>query len=138
VTLEFDGAGTFSGSAHVFAPARAFARFGWLYLNDGVAPNGQRILPEGWVAYSRRSTLGSLYGSGFWTLDGPSDDARDLRAMGFPKDGFFASGDRGQRIYIVPSERLVIARFGYTGWRNFDIRGDMAFMRAAIATLKTP
>jgi len=55
-------------------------------------PNGQRILPEGWVDYSRRSTLGSIYGAGFWTNDGPSAAAAWRVARGFPKDGFFASG----------------------------------------------
>lgn len=136
VTLEFDGAGTFVGSSHVYAPARSFARLGQLYLDDGVAPDGRRILPEGWVAYSRRSTLGAPYGSGFWTLDGPSDDARDIAGLGFPKDGFFASGDRGQRIYIIPSRHMIIARFGYTPTQGFGLRQDMALMRVALARLK--
>jgi CubicO group peptidase (beta-lactamase class C family) len=136
VTLEFDGTGVFVGASHVYAPARAYARFGWLYLNDGVAASGRRVLPEGWVAYSRRSTLGAPYGAGFWTNDGPSREAADLVRLGFPKDGFFASGNRGQRIYIVPSERLVMARFGYTTSPNFDVRADMAVLRAAIAAWK--
>ena len=54
------------------------------------------------------------YGSGFWTNDGASEGAAWRAAHGFPKDGYFASGNLGQRIYIVPSERLVVARFGYT------------------------
>jgi CubicO group peptidase (beta-lactamase class C family) len=89
VTLEFDGAGTFIGSSHVYAPARAFARFGQLFLNDGVAADGRRVLPAGWAAYSRKSTLGSNYGSGFWTNDGPSEEAAWMAAHGFPKDGYF-------------------------------------------------
>lgn len=136
VTLEFDGAGTFVGSSHVYAPARSFARLGVLFLNDGVAPDGRRILPEGWAAYSRRSTLGSNYGAGFWTNDGPSEGAAWRTAHGFPKDGYFASGDLGQRIYIVPSEHLVIARFGYTRGRNFGIEADVKLIAAAIAALK--
>jgi CubicO group peptidase (beta-lactamase class C family) len=35
VTLEFDAAGTFVGSAHVYAPAREYARLGVFFLNDG-------------------------------------------------------------------------------------------------------
>jgi CubicO group peptidase (beta-lactamase class C family) len=46
VTMEFDGKGVFVGSSFVYAPARAFARFGQFYLNDGIAPDGHRILPE--------------------------------------------------------------------------------------------
>ncbi len=135
VTLEFDGAGTFSGSAYVYAPARAFARLGLLYMNDGIAPDGRRLLPEGWVAYSRRSTLGSPYGAGFWTVDGPSDQAAFLVARGFPKDGFYASGNRGQRIYVVPSERLVMVRFGYSTPPSFGITGDMALLKTAMERL---
>jgi len=138
VTLEFDGAGTFLGASHVYAPAREFARFGLLYLNDGVAPDGRRILPEGWVAYSRKSTLGSPYGAGFWTNDGPGKQAAWLVAHGFPKDGFFASGNLGQRIYIIPSERMVVTRFGYSNGPDFAIEEDMALLSSAIAALKSP
>jgi CubicO group peptidase (beta-lactamase class C family) len=136
VTLEFDGTGVFVGASHVYAPARAFARLGLLYLNDGVAPDGRRLLSEGWVAYSRRSTLGAPYGAGFWTNDGPSTQAASLVRLGFPKDGFFASGDRGQRIYIVPSERLVVARFGYTATPGYDIAADIAVLKVAIEAFR--
>jgi CubicO group peptidase (beta-lactamase class C family) len=136
VTLEFDGAGTFVGSSHVYAPARAFARLGLLFLNDGVAPDGRRVLPAGWAAYSRKSTLGSNYGAGFWTNDGPSEGAAWRVTHCFPKDGYFASGDLGQRIYIIPSEHLVIARFGYTTGRNFGIEADVGLIAAVIAALR--
>jgi hypothetical protein len=132
VTMEFDGAGVFIGSSYVYASARSFARFGELYLNDGIGPNGHRLLPEGWVAWSSRSTLGSPYGAGFWTNDGPSEQATGRVALGFPKDGFFASGNMGQRIYIIPSERLVIARFGYSEPPMFGINDDLSFIDTLI------
>jgi CubicO group peptidase (beta-lactamase class C family) len=132
VTMEFDGAGTFVGSAHIYAPARDYARLGQLFLNDGISPDGRRILPEQWVEYSRRSTLDSPYGAGFWTNDGPSGPAAARVAHGFPKDGFFASGNRGQRIYIVPSEHLIVARFGYSPEPDFGIAEDLQLIKAAI------
>ena len=132
VTMEFDGAGVFVGSSYVYAPARTYARLGELYLNDGLAPDGSRILPPGWVAWSRRSTLGSPYGAGFWTNDGPSRPAARRVASGFPKDGFYASGDLGQRIYIIPSKRLVVARFGYSMPPDYGIVDDLALIDAAI------
>ena len=137
VTVEFDGAGTFIGSSHVYAPARSWARFGWLYLNDGVTPGGQRILPEGWVAYSKRSTLGTPYGAGFWTNDGPSAEAAGRVARGFPRGGFYASGNLGQRIYIIPSERLVIVRFGYSAPPDFGMDADLTLIAAVIAASKS-
>jgi CubicO group peptidase (beta-lactamase class C family) len=109
-----------------------------LYLNDGLTPGGKRILPTGWVAYSRTSTLGSPYGAGFWTLDGPSAQAAGIARQGFPNDGFYASGNRGQRIYISPSEHLVIARFGYSGGEDQGLREDMHLLKTAIAVFKAP
>jgi hypothetical protein len=52
-------------------------------------------------------------------------------AHGFPKDGFFASGNLGQRIYIIPSEGLVIARFGYSPGPDFGMEEDVALIAAA-------
>jgi CubicO group peptidase (beta-lactamase class C family) len=138
LTMEFDGSGTFFGSSYVYAPARTYARFGELYRNDGVAPNGQRILPEGWVAWSKRSTLGMPYGAGFWTNDGPSHVAARRVAAGFPKDGFFASGFLGERIYVIPSEHLVVVRFGYSRPPDFGIVDDMALIAAAIRATHDP
>ena len=65
---RFDEVGTFVGSSHFFATARDYARFGLLYLRDGCW-EGQRILPAGWVDYSRTPGQASagLYGAHFWT-----------------------------------------------------------------------
>jgi CubicO group peptidase (beta-lactamase class C family) len=136
VTMEFDGQGTFVGSTYVYTTARDYARFGMLYLRDGVAPDGRRLLPEGWVAWSRRSALGAPYGAGFWTNDGPSQPAKWRVEAGFPKDGFYASGTMGQRIYVVPSERLVIVRFGYSAPPDYGIEDDLALIKASIAATK--
>lgn len=106
VTIEFDATGTPSGS--VYASARDWARFGQLYADDGVA-DGRRILPAGWVKYSTKPTLRSGYGAGFW-LGGPAWRT-DWHV---PGDAFYASGHLHQKILIVPSRRLVIARFGVT------------------------
>lgn len=49
-------------------------------------------------------------------------------------DGYFASGFLAQRIYIVPSAELVIARFGYSQPPTFGMEGDLALIAALIGT----
>jgi CubicO group peptidase (beta-lactamase class C family) len=117
VTLEFDASGTPIGSTYMYASARDWARFGMLFADHGVS-EGRRILPEGWVRYSASQTLESPYAAGFW-LGSKSWRAR----WKIPPDAFFASGFLGQRVMIVPSMRLVIARFGNAHGRGYDIDG---------------
>lgn len=113
VTLEFDAAGTPEGSSQMLMPARDWARFGMLYLNDGVAGD-KRILPEGWVKYSASPTPNAWVGmgAGFWTNQGDSFGASYRIERGWPRDAFFAKGTIGQYVIIIPSERLVIVRLG--------------------------
>jgi len=115
VTLEFDGAGTPEGSTQMLASARDWARFGMLYLNDGIA-GGKRILPEGWVNYSAQPTPNAYigYGAGFWTNLGDSMGAHYRIDHGWPRDAFFAKGSIGQYVIVIPSQHLVIVRFGRT------------------------
>jgi CubicO group peptidase (beta-lactamase class C family) len=113
VTIEFDASGTPEGSSQMLASARDWARFGMLYLNDGVV-GGRRILPEGWVKYSASPTKNAWagYGAGFWTNLGDSFGASYRIEHGWPRDAYFARGTIGQYVIIIPSERLVIVRLG--------------------------
>ncbi|WP_257167738.1 serine hydrolase [Bradyrhizobium sp. SRS-191] len=115
VTIEFDAAGTPEGSSQMLAPARDWARLGQLYLDDGVL-GGRRILPAGWVDYVATPTPGAFVGlgAGFWTNRGDSFGANYRISHGWPRDAFFAKGTIGQYVIVIPSERLVIARFGRT------------------------
>jgi len=99
---RFDAAGNFVGSSHCYCSARDFARFGYLYLRDGTW-DGERILPEGWVDYSRTPSPQSegLYGAHFWVIPG---------SLGL----FYCSGAWGQRILISPRLDLVVVRVGNT------------------------
>jgi CubicO group peptidase (beta-lactamase class C family) len=126
VTLEFDATGTADGSTQMLAPARDWARFGMLYLDDGVVGE-KRILPEGWVKYSASPTPNAWvgYGAGFWTDLGDSFGATYRIEHGWPRDAFFAKGTIGKYVIIVPSERLVIVRFGTSS--NWPPDADGAF-----------
>ncbi len=121
-TLELDPTGTPIGGAFMFATPREWARFGLLFLQDGLVGDA-RILPEGWVRYSTRPTTTADvgYGAGWWINDGDSRGARFRRDHGMPADAFMALGIYGQTVVVVPSERLVVARFGTT----YDLRMAM-------------
>ena len=132
VTLEFDGAGTLQGSTYMLASARDWARFGLLYLNDGVV-GGKRILHEDWVDFSAAATLDTDYGAGFWTNRSEHPNAKGRVRLGIPRDAFFASGDLGQRIVIMPSQHLVVVRLGDSVDPTGDIRGLGRLVKEVIA-----
>jgi CubicO group peptidase (beta-lactamase class C family) len=132
VTLEFDGSGTLQGSSAMLASARDWARFGLLYLNDGMAGD-KRVLHEDWVDLSASATLDTDYGAGFWTNRSEHERARGRVAMGIPRDAFFAFGDMGQRIVILQSQRMVIVRLGDSVDPTGDIRGLGRLVRDVIA-----
>jgi CubicO group peptidase (beta-lactamase class C family) len=117
--LEVDAAGTFIASSYLYASARDWARFGALYLNDGLH-EGQRVLPEGWVQQARSPAPADptgAYGAHFWLRLTP-DFARSNTPL--PADAFHAIGHEGQFVSMVPSRRTVIVRLGRTraagGW----------------------
>jgi len=134
--LGFDAAGTPVGAVHALASARDWARLGWLYANDGVV-DGRRVLPEGWVAYSTTATPNAWigYGAGFWTNHGDSYGAKRRVAMGMPADAFMARGMFGQYVVVVPSARLVVARFGTTHGEA-DLEGVARLAAETIAALR--
>lgn len=104
-TPKFDDAGTFKGSSFCFCSARDFARFGHLFLRDGLW-EGRRLLPPGWVDYARTMTFREPvdkhrhYGAHWWIAD----------------DGqtFYASGYETQRIIVAPAHDAIVVRLGNT------------------------
>jgi CubicO group peptidase (beta-lactamase class C family) len=135
VTLEFDGSGTPQGSTYMLASARDWARFGLLYLNDGIV-GGKRVLHEDWVSYSAAATLDSDYGAGFWTNRSDHPNAKGRVQLGIPRNAFFASGDLGQRIVIMPSQHLVVVRLGDSVDSSGDIRGLGRLVKEVIAAVQ--
>ena len=111
--LETDYSGTFVASSFMYATARDWARFGMLYLNDGMW-NGNRILPEDWVSYTTTPASANTrkhYGAHFW-LEIPDEYNHSQTTL--PPDTFHAVGHDGQFITIVPSHNAVIVRLGKT------------------------
>ncbi|MFN0038724.1 MAG: serine hydrolase domain-containing protein [Burkholderiales bacterium] len=133
--LETDARGTFVGSSFVYATARDWARFGLLYVQDGIW-NGQRILPAGWVKYSATPAShapGGQYGSHFWLRYPPPPDCKGTHPD-FPEDGFHAAGHEGQILTVLPSRQLVIVRLGLT--RDPCAWNHHAFVRDVLDAVK--
>ncbi|HEX6226049.1 MAG TPA: serine hydrolase [Chryseolinea sp.] len=120
--MEPDASGTFVASSYSFATARDWARFGLLFLNDGVW-NGEAILPAGWVKYSTTpapaAELGR-YGAQWWLNAGEREDARLRKYPDLPADTYWADGFEEQYVMIIPSKKLVIVRLGVSH-HGFDI-----------------
>ncbi|MBP1740575.1 MAG: serine hydrolase [Deltaproteobacteria bacterium] len=133
---EPDASGTFVGSSYMFATPRDWARFGLLYLQDGVW-EGERILPEGWVKYSATPTPKApqgQYGALFWLNAGTESNPKDRVWPNAPTDAFAARGYQEQYVVIIPSKKLVIVRFGATSVRAaWDMNDFISLVTAAIA-----
>jgi len=101
--IETDAVGTPVFSSYGYCSARDWAKFGLLYLNNGHW-NGEQILPEWWVQYSTTPARQSngTYGAHFW-LNHSHELLPDM-----PKDVFLAKGFRQQRLFIIPSEQLIV------------------------------
>jgi CubicO group peptidase (beta-lactamase class C family) len=117
---KFDAAGTFIGSSFVYATARDFARFGQLYLDDGMVDD-QRVLPAGWRDHARATVSfddegGFGYGRHWWT---------------WPQfEGSFAChGYEGQYTLVAPDRDLVVVHLGKS---PIEVREPLKLALAAI------
>jgi CubicO group peptidase (beta-lactamase class C family) len=111
--LATDASGTFTASSFLYATARDFARLGLLFLKDGVW-QGQALLPDGWMVYSRgpsRARADGSYGAHIW-LKLPNSPGLGVPPM--PEDGYYFLGHDEQIVAIIPSRDLVIVRLGLT------------------------
>jgi CubicO group peptidase (beta-lactamase class C family) len=117
--FEQDKSGTFVGSSYVHATARDFAKFGFLYLNQGVW-EGKQILPADWVSYSTQIAPAyagtpppdhdptDVPGASLWL--NAADGAAPRPWPDAPADAFAAEGHWGQTIVIIPSRDIVAVR----------------------------
>ena len=82
---------------------------------------------RGWVDYTRNPVADSKgeYGAQFWL-----NRSRSLPDA--PEDMFFCDGHRGQRIFIIPSRKLVVVRLGFSE-EGFD---HNLFLKGILAAIK--
>ncbi|MFK7732073.1 MAG: serine hydrolase domain-containing protein [Pseudomonadales bacterium] len=110
--LEPDPSGVFVGSSYAYASARDWARLGQLLLNKGEL-NGHRLLSADWVeraTEANESTNDPRYGYQIWLNSGGDE----LRWPELPADTFAMTGNRSQRVVVIPSADVVIVRLGWS------------------------
>jgi CubicO group peptidase (beta-lactamase class C family) len=123
--LSVDRFGDFILSSQVYTNARDLARFGLLYLNDGMW-DGERIISKEWIQFVRTPASatadnGNFYGGQWWLVP---DDRTDV-----PADAYSTAGNRGQFAIVVPSHDLVIVRrgldYGRQGFDRWDLTREV-------------
>ena len=118
--LERDAAGVPVGSSYFYATPRDLAKLGFLYLNDGCW-EGQRLLPEGWVAASTAVSTpfrtrplnhapGDVQGRSIWLNRPVPEQHVEKPWPSVPDDAFAARGHWGQSITVIPSLDMVVVR----------------------------
>ncbi len=116
--------------------AREWLKYGQFMLNNG-AWNGKQILPADKLAECvEPSATFAGYGLNWW-LNAPVPkgqitaqfqiplDGKDIYPGG-PTDLYMAAGTGKERLYIIPSQTLVIVRFALMGDRGWD---DAQFLK---------
>lgn len=120
--VSTDRFGDFIFSSQVYTNARDLARFGLLYLNNGVW-DGERLISQRWIDFVRTpapaaATRGSDYGGQWWLVP-------DSRKKDVPARAYSSAGNRGQYTIVVPSHDLVIVRrgldYGKQGFNRWDL-----------------
>ncbi len=124
LTIEPDQSGRPVGSSYGWATAHDWARLGQLLLQNGVW-EGKTVIPSAWIDFMREPATGSAgtYGAQLW-LPGPDTPS-------LPADAFIMRGFQDQRVFIIPSRGLVIARLGHGKDKVTDFDGLLQRIFAA-------
>ncbi|WP_320669393.1 serine hydrolase domain-containing protein [Patulibacter defluvii] len=106
VAIHRDRAGRTDGYFGIEMATRNWARLGQLLLQDGVW-NGHRLLDVDWMHdVQRGNPVNDCYSLLFWP------DSPGCAPRWAPPDGYEMNGLGEQIVWVVPSESLVVVRFG--------------------------
>ena len=114
MVIETDMNGNFVGSSYGWATARDWAKLGLLYLHNGEW-NGEHLFDKDWVNYATTPTPTSngTYGAQIWLN-------AENRYPDVPKNMYSFNGYKGQNVFILPNEDLVVVRTGLTKNANMN------------------
>jgi CubicO group peptidase (beta-lactamase class C family) len=123
------------GNAHAYccfmATARDWARVGLLLLNQGRVGSKQ-VVPASWIEQMRTPCpLEPAFGMHLWLGHPPADPQRVQRPRPYvSEDVMYLNGRHDNRVFVLPSRRLVIVRIGMHSSRWDDVYLPNLFMAA--------
>ncbi|MEM7218644.1 MAG: serine hydrolase [Pseudomonadota bacterium] len=111
--VETDPSGAFVGSSYVYASAEDWARLGALLIQDGRHETEQLLNPAfvSRLQQPNNSSNDPRYGYQVWLN---SAAGAESRWPSLPRDAFAMEGNRAQVVMMLPSERAVIVRLGWS------------------------
>jgi CubicO group peptidase (beta-lactamase class C family) len=112
--MEMDASGTFVCSSFMLATARDWARYGQMWVDDGLSAQ-LAILSGNWIRFSTTPTAQSpdgCYGAHWWLKLSREIGGESPAAAAIAPDAFYALGHEGQTLTVIPSRRLVVVRLG--------------------------
>ena len=109
MVLEPDASGVQVGSSYAYLTARDWARMGQLWLNawHGRSP----LISRAWQRLAvtpGTAENGEIYGLGFWL------NTAHRAFPSAPESTFYAGGNSGQFVAVMPERELVVVRLGLT------------------------
>jgi CubicO group peptidase (beta-lactamase class C family) len=109
IVMEPDARGVQVGSSYAYLTTRDWARMGQLWLD---AWHGRSaVISQSWQRQAvtpGTAINGDIYGMGFWLNTGRR------RFPSAPENTFYAGGNSGQFVVVIPEEELVVVRLGLT------------------------
>jgi CubicO group peptidase (beta-lactamase class C family) len=126
--LASNGATINNGCTGVYINAKQFARWGWLFMNEGNW-DGKQLLSREWVRQAssvqvpvsipvadtdRKSVIGpGSYGFNWW-INGRKANG-NMKLPGAPEDCYYAQGLKNNKCIVIPQWKMVIVRMGLDG-----------------------
>ena len=132
-----DQAGITKGQGNLFLTVRAFARIGEMVLNGG-AYHGRQVVSRKWIGESLKPRFDISDGDPFANGYGYYWYHQVYQLNGRSIEVSFASGNGGNKIYVVPEFNLVVSVMSRAYGKGYGQRRSESILKAILATLASP
>lgn len=145
--IERDGAGRPVGASNMFFNPNFLVSIGRLLINDGVGPEGKRLLSKDFIGFIQTVPDAfktnrkdhdeniEISGGSFW-LNKAAGTGMEKPWPAAPDDTIVAKGHWGQYLVVIPSLKLVIVRHGDTRDKSFQLSEFLSIVLKAVSDEK--